>query len=96
MSVAISNYQTWTDWYMPVTGGPVMPVQNRVYPEHFTQAFEDLNVTVPMLVLYAGLLGEYPFVDEKYGHAIFPFGGAMEHQTATSPATPVTALRSTP
>jgi aminopeptidase N len=32
VSVAISNYQTWTDWYTPVTGGPVMPVQNWVYP----------------------------------------------------------------
>jgi hypothetical protein len=37
-----------------------------------------------MLEFYSGLIGEYPFVDEKYGHAIFPFGGAMEHQTATS------------
>ena len=89
VSVTISNYQTWTDWYTPVTGGPVMPVQNWVYPEHFTQAFEDLNVTVPMLELYSGLLGEYPFVGEKYGHAIFPFGGAMEHQTATSYGAPL-------
>jgi hypothetical protein len=61
-----------------------MPVQNWVYPEHFSEAFEDLNVTVPMLEFFAEMFGEYPFVDEKYGHAIFPFGGAMEHQTATS------------
>lgn len=85
VSVAISNYVTWTDVYTPVSGGLAdMPVQNWVYPEHFANAFEDLSVTVPMLEFYSGLLGEYPFVDEKYGHAIFPFGGAMEHQTATS------------
>lgn len=84
VSVAISNYETWTDWYTPVTGGPAMPVQNWVYPEHFSNAFEDLSVTVPMLEFYSGLFGEYPFVEEKYGHAIFPFEGAMEHQTATS------------
>jgi hypothetical protein len=32
VSVAISNYTTWTDFYTPVTGGPVMPVQHWVYP----------------------------------------------------------------
>ncbi|HKQ98696.1 MAG TPA: M1 family aminopeptidase, partial [Candidatus Polarisedimenticolia bacterium] len=84
VSVAISNYVTWTDFYTPVTGGPVMPVQHWVYPEHETAAREDLNVTVPMLTFFSTLFGEYPFVAEKYGHAIFPFGGGMEHQTVTS------------
>ncbi len=84
VSVAISNYATWTDWYMPVTGGPAMPVQNWVYPEHYSEAQQDLSVTVPLLTFFANLFGEYPFVDEKYGHAIFPFGGGMEHQTVTS------------
>ncbi len=28
--------------------------------------------------------GEYPFIEEKYGHAEFEWGGAMEHQTCTS------------
>ena len=84
VSVAVSNYFTWTEYYTPVTGGPVMPVQNWVYPEHAALAQEDLNVTVPLLTFYSTLFGEYPFVAEKYGHAIFPFGGGMEHQTVTS------------
>ena len=84
VSVAISNYVTWTDFYTPVTGGPVMPVQHWVYPEHETAARTDLNVTVPMLNYFATTYGEYPFVAEKYGHAIFPFPGGMEHQTVTS------------
>ncbi|HZN03952.1 MAG TPA: M1 family aminopeptidase [Candidatus Polarisedimenticolia bacterium] len=84
VSVAISNYVTWTDFYTPVTGGPVMPVQHWVYPEHETAARTDLNVTVPMLTFFSNTYGEYPFVAEKYGHAIFPFGGGMEHQTVTS------------
>jgi hypothetical protein len=29
-------------------------------------------------------LREYPFLDEKYGHAEFLWGGAMEHQTCSS------------
>ena len=27
------------------------------------------------------IIGEYPFTDEKYGHAQFGWGGGMEHQT---------------
>jgi peptidase M1-like protein/thrombospondin type 3 repeat protein len=84
VSVAISNYFTWTDYYTPVTGGPVMPVQNWVYGEQAAAAQTDLSVTVPQLTFFSTLFGEYPFVAEKYGHAIFPFNGGMEHQTVTS------------
>ncbi|HEV8201069.1 MAG TPA: M1 family aminopeptidase [Candidatus Polarisedimenticolia bacterium] len=84
VSVAVSNYVTWTDFYTPVTGGPVMPVQHYVYPEKETAARTDFNVTVPMLTFLSSTLGEYPFVAEKYGHALFPFNGGMEHQTVTS------------
>ena len=33
------------------------------------------------MVMFDSLFGEYPFKDEKYGHASFTFGGGMEHQT---------------
>ena len=84
VSVAISNYVTWTDFYVPVTGGPAMPVQHWVYPEHEFAARQDFSRTVPMLEFLSNLLGEYPFVAEKYGHAIFSNSGGMEHQTVTS------------
>jgi len=84
VSLAISNYATWTDSYQPVTGGPAMLVQHWVYPEHLAMAQVDFSVTVPLLEFFSTRFVEYPFVDEKYGHAIFPFGGGMEHQTATS------------
>ena len=45
---------------------------------------ESLNRTVDMLGFFAQLFGEYPFVDDKYGHSAFPFSGAMEHSTNTS------------
>ena len=41
-------------------------------------------LTVPMIGTFAEAFGEYPFVDEKYGHAEFTWGGGMEHQTITS------------
>jgi len=83
ISLAISNYQSFTDWYTPAVGDP-MPITNYVYPEHYAAAVEDLNITAQAIGIYAGLFGEYPFLREKYGHSIFPWGGAMEHQCNTS------------
>lgn len=40
-----------------------------------------------MLETFTRLFGEYPFIVEKYGHAQFGGGGAMEHQTMTSTTT---------
>lgn len=83
ITLAISNYQSFTDWYISLDGDS-MPVTNYVYPEHFSQAEEDLSITPQAIGIYAGLFGEYPFLREKYGHSIFPWGGAMEHQDNTS------------
>jgi len=83
ISLAISNYQSFTDWYV-TAGGDSMPVVNYVYPEHFDEAVEDLSIIPGAIGLFAGLFGEYPFINEKYGHSIFPWGGAMEHQCNTS------------
>ncbi len=82
ISVAITNYSSWTDYYAHAGGS--MPIENFVYPEHLADAQEDLNITAEAIGAYADVYGEYPFIDERYGHAIFPWGGAMEHQTCTS------------
>jgi hypothetical protein len=39
--------------------------------------------SLDMMAAYRGVLGEYPFVNEKYGIYHFTFGGGMEHQTIT-------------
>jgi len=83
ISLAISNYQSFTDWYVTAEGDS-MPVTNYVYPEHYNQAVTDLSGTPEAIGIYADLFGEYPFITEKYGHSIFPWGGAMEHQNNTS------------
>jgi hypothetical protein len=83
ISLAASNYQSFTDWYISLSGDS-MPVTSYVYPEHYSQAEEDLSVVPEAIAIYAGLFGEYPFINEKYGHSIFPWGGAMEHQCNTS------------
>jgi hypothetical protein len=83
ISLAISNYQSFTDWYFYAEGDS-MPIVNYVYPEHYDDAVEDLNITASVAEVFADLFGEYPFITEKYGHSIFPWGGAMEHQCNTS------------
>ena len=40
ISLAISNYQSFTDWYVN-TSGDSMPIVNYVYPEHYNQAVEE-------------------------------------------------------
>jgi len=81
--LAISNYQVINDWYVGLEGDS-MPVVHYVYPEHYNNAVEDLEITPDAIGFYASLFGEYPFLSEKYGHSVFPWGGAMEHQCNTS------------
>jgi len=89
VSLAISNYETYSDWYYYRSDGASgeidsMEVQFYVYPEDLRNAKRDFSVTVPMIEYYSSVFGEYPFIKEKYGMAEFPWWGAMEHQTCTS------------
>jgi aminopeptidase N len=83
ISLAISNYEIITDWYV-TAGGDSMPVVHYVYPETYNDALESFNVTVSMIEAMAEKFGEYPYLDEKYAHSEFPWPGAMEHQTNCS------------
>jgi len=83
VSLAITNYAEFSNWYVSASGDS-MELTYYVYPEHLNEAIEDFSVTPAMVSAYAARFGEYPFLDEKYGMAIFPWGGGMEHQTMTS------------
>jgi len=37
-----------------------------------------------MIEVFSESYGQYPFINERYGHAEFDWGGAMEHQTCSS------------
>jgi len=56
-------------------------VQNYVYKEDSAFVLQDLFGTDTLLRLFDSLVGAYPFMNEKYGHAQFSRGGGMEHQT---------------
>lgn len=77
IAVAVGNYQFFEEHY---------PIGNdTLLMEHFLFQNENLqqsnNPMAEWLHLFDSLFGEYPFIEEKYGHASFTRGGGMEHQT---------------
>jgi len=83
VSVAISNYEWWQE-DCTTTLGTSIPLVNYVFPLDRAEAEFDLGSVCVMLDACEGWFGPYPFPREKYGHAEFVWGGAMEHQTCTS------------
>lgn len=83
ISIACSNYTLIEDSFS--YQGNSMPISHYIYPEVLTTALKNtLAETKPLLAFFSDLFGPYPFIDEKYGHAMCNFGGGMEHQTISS------------
>ena len=80
VAIAVTNYATYSDWFN-LDDGRKVEILNYVYPENLEKAKTETPVTAEFLELYSRLFGDYPFADEKYGHAQFGWGGGMEHQT---------------
>ncbi len=85
ISIAASNYTEINQWYVN-SKNDSMPIVHYLYPEVATNTTTRgvINNTAKMLSLFSDKFGEYPFFEEKYGHAMFNFGGGMEHQTISS------------
>lgn len=83
ISLAITNY-TQYDTYYHYGQSDSMVIMNFIYPENFNYVKPYVDETDEMITVFANRYGEYPFIQEKYGHAEFQWGGAMEHQTCTS------------
>ncbi len=83
LSMAITNYAQYTNYYN-YSPTDSMPIDHFLYPGSLNSNIAQLNKTPGMIEIYADRFGEYPFINEKYGHAQFGWGGGMEHQTITS------------
>ncbi len=83
ISLAIHPYKIRTD-YFKYSDTDSMPVVNYIVPDDFDADNEKYAVVTEMLQAYSDYFGEYPFINEKYGNAQFPWSGGMEHQTLTS------------
>ncbi len=83
VSLAIHPYHVYNDWYVTALGDSV-EIEFYNWQSSIPDV-EAVQATVKtMMGAFAEQYGEYPFPDEKYGHAEFPWGGGMEHQTVTS------------
>ena len=79
IGIAVTDYEVFSQ---TIEGdGYSFDIVNYVYPESRENAEEHTKVTVDIMNLFQDLFGEYPFKDEKYGHAEFEYGGGMEHST---------------
>ncbi len=81
VAIAVSNYAEFTDFAKFHGRMDSLPVVNYVFPQFLQTTQIEAKRVLPMLRLFDSLFIEYPFMNEKYGHAQFTWGGGMEHQT---------------
>ncbi len=79
VAFAVTNYAAYSET-VPLPSADV-EVLNYVFPEHLGEWQSATPDVIGQMQLFSDLFGEYPFADEKYGHAEFAWGGGMEHQT---------------
>ena len=80
VAVAVTNYEEFTH-YAHFPNGDSLAILEYIYPEFMFIADTQALKVEEMLVLFDSLFGPYPFMEEKYGHAMWGRGGGMEHQT---------------
>lgn len=87
ISVAVANYQDYSIYAHPeqMPGDSVL-IQNFIYdsPTILNQLQDGMDATADLLEYMSSAYGLYPFYEEKYGNALTPIGGGMEHQTMTT------------
>lgn len=81
VAIAVTNYTEFTDYAKFHGRADSLPVVNYVFPQFLQTTQIEAKRVLPMLRLFDSLFIEYPFMNEKYGHAQFTWGGGMEHQT---------------
>jgi aminopeptidase N len=81
VAIAVTNYEIYSH-VVPNNGNP-FDIVNYVFPEDLAYAQSSTPVTVDIMNLFTDLFEEYPYADEKYGHAQFGWGGGMEHTTVS-------------
>lgn len=79
VALAVTNYEIHEE--KRAVGSDSLLFQHFLYPGDSLSLSQSIKVTPVFLNFFDSLFGEYPFIQEKYGHASFTFGGGMEHQT---------------
>jgi aminopeptidase N len=77
--LAVTNYSVFS--INVQLGNKYLPIQTFAYPESLASFQQGTLNTLFAMALYHQKFGDYPFINEKYGHTQFGWGGGMEHQT---------------
>lgn len=83
ISIAVTNYEQYNNYYRYGVNDS-MAINNYLYPGSLSGFKQEIDKTPAMIKFFSEKYSEYPFIQEKYGHAQFSWGGAMEHQTISS------------
>lgn len=79
IAIAVTEYAIFIDSCH--ISGVKMPVYHFLYREDSLIHANNFDLSKKLIQLFDSLLGTYPFIHEKYGHAQWNRGGGMEHQT---------------
>ncbi len=82
IAIAVTNYAVVNQTVG--TGANQFPIVNYVYPETLGSSLTSQLSQTPLIMnFYQNTFEPYPFINEKYGHAQFGWGGGMEHTTVS-------------
>ena len=80
IAISVTDYVVYSD-YLSLPIGDSLEILNYVFPEMLSYSINHTARTADMIQLYTDLFMPYPFIEERYGHAMFTRAGGMEHQT---------------
>ncbi len=80
IAIAVTDYETYSH-FAHLENGDSVEVLNYIYPESVSYVKGQTAVTPEIIEFFSNIFIDYPFKNEKYGHAQFGWGGGMEHQT---------------
>ena len=86
VAFAVTNYKVLN--HSVQLGSVNLPMITYCYPESESSFQQNTPKVLQQLSLYHEYFGAYPFLNEKYGHTQFNWGGGMEHQTNSFIVTP--------
>lgn len=79
VAFAVTNYKV-LNHNVPL-GNVNLPMITYCYPENENIFQQNTPKVLQQLSLFHQYFGAYPFINERYGHTQFSWGGGMEHQT---------------
>jgi aminopeptidase N len=79
--IAVTNYTVFNNSVQ--LGAINLPMVTYCYPESLAAFQTNTPLVLEAMQLFHNNFGPYPFINEKYGHVQFGWGGGMEHQTST-------------